>query len=58
MTREYGVISAIAQCQICGKEFDSYKNCQALAAQHARIYGHYVTGEVANGFEYDARGNK
>lgn len=45
-----------AECQDCGKIFDNYKNGQALAAQHAKKYGHLVMGEVGLAFEYDGRG--
>ena len=55
MKKKICVIHAIAVCQNCGKEFDNYKNAQALAAQHAKKYKHCVTGEVAMAFEYEGR---
>ena len=46
-------VHAVARCDDCGKEFQNYKNAQALAAQHAKVYGHVVRGEVGLAFEYD-----
>jgi len=43
----------MATCQTCGKEFTSHKNAQALAAQHAKKYGHVVMGEIGYAFEYN-----
>jgi hypothetical protein len=48
-------VHTIAKCKDCGKEFDDYINGQALAAQHAKKYGHLVTGEVGLAFKYDGR---
>jgi hypothetical protein len=45
------VIHAMALCSTCGKEFEG-RNAQGLAAQHAKKYNHYVTGEIAYGFSY------
>lgn len=50
---EYGVIHGIARCLSCTWETQSYKNAQALAAQHAKRYGHSVEGEVAYYYRYD-----
>jgi hypothetical protein len=46
-------VHTIAECEDCGQVFDNYKNGQALAAQHAKKYGHVVKGEVGLAFEYD-----
>lgn len=56
MKKLVGVIHAVAVCCDCGKEFQNYKNAQALAAQHAKRYGHLVEGEVGISFQYDGRG--
>jgi len=48
-------VHAFAGCRDCGKRFDSPANAQALAAQHARKYGHWTTGEVGLAFEYGRR---
>jgi len=48
-------VHAIAQCEDCGKEFQNYKNGQALAAQHAKKYKHVVNGEVGLAFKYDGK---
>jgi len=49
------VIHVASTCEDCGKEFDNYKNGQALAAKHADKYKHKVTGEVALAFEYNGK---
>lgn len=53
MKKETWKVHTIAECEDCGKVFDNYKNGQALAAQHAKKYGHVVKGEVGLAFEYD-----
>jgi len=55
MKKKIGVVSVIATCDDCGKEFTNYKNAQALAAQHAKKYGHLVMGEVSIAFQYDGK---
>lgn len=55
MKKRIGVIHVIAKCGTCGKEFSNYKNAQALAAQHAKKYGHVVDGQVALAFSYDGK---
>lgn len=54
MEKRTWLVHAVAQCETCGKEFDGYKNAQALAALHALKNGHKVTGEVGLAFSYDA----
>ena len=41
-----------AQCETCGKHFGA-RNAQALAARHAKMLKHKVTGELGFAFEYD-----
>lgn len=53
MTKETWKVHAIATCEDCGKEFQNYKNAQAIAAQHAKKYKHLVMGEVGLAFKYD-----
>jgi hypothetical protein len=48
-------VHVIATCEDCGKEFQNYHNGQALAAQHAKKYGHVVCGEVGLAFKYDGK---
>jgi hypothetical protein len=55
MKKETWKIHTIAKCKDCGKEFDNYKNGQALAAQHAKKYKHFVRGEIGLAFEYDGK---
>ena len=43
------------ECEDCGKVFTNYKNAQAVAAKHAKTYGHKVVGEVGLSVEYDGR---
>lgn len=45
-------VHAFAECQDCGRIFDNWKNAQALAAKHAKHYGHTVRGDVGLAFEY------
>ena len=49
------VVHVIALCEDCGKEFQDYKNGQALAAKHAKSKNHKVRGEVGLAFIYDGR---
>lgn len=55
MQKSYGVIHAFAECKDCDWKTESYKNAQAIAATHARTYGHKVEGEVGNAFTYNGR---
>jgi hypothetical protein len=55
MTKATWKIHAIATCEDCGRDFQNYKNAQALAAQHAKKYSHKVSGEIEFAFEYDGR---
>lgn len=55
MKKETWKVHAVATCEDCGKEFMNYKNAQALAAQHAKKYGHVVSGEVGLAFKYDGK---
>ena len=43
------------QCLDCGRIFQEYKNGQALAAKHAKIYKHEVKGEVVIACSYDGK---
>ncbi len=51
--RSTWLVHGVAACTTCGKEFTAYKNCQALAAKHARATGHIVTGELGFAFRYE-----
>jgi hypothetical protein len=44
----------IAECSDCGWRCES-RNAQAVAAIHARVHHHRVTGEIGLAFEYDGR---
>jgi len=55
MKKSIGVTHCLAECRDCGATFSSHKNGQALAAKHAKKYGHRVRGEVGLTFEYDGR---
>ena len=48
----YWKAHAFGWCVSCGKQFTNWKNAQALAAQHARKYGHITRGEVDFVFTY------
>jgi hypothetical protein len=58
MKKSIGVTHVSALCKDCGKEFTSHTNGQALAAQHAKKYGHVVKGEVGLAFTYDGTESK
>ena len=58
MIKKIGVVHCIAKCDDCGKEWMNYKNAQAVAARHAKAYGHTVRGEVGIVFEYGSNENK
>lgn len=58
MKKSFGVVHGIAECQTCGWKTQSYKNAQALAAKHAKKYGHRVEGEVACAYTYDGGSKK
>jgi len=55
MSYSYGVVHGIAHCEDCDWGTESYKNCQAIAAKHARKYRHKVVGELGIAFSYDFR---
>jgi hypothetical protein len=54
--KNINVVSALFQCQVCGKDFTTYKNAQATAAQHTKVYGHTVSGEITLSVEYSSGG--
>ena len=58
MKKEIWVIHVLAECQDCGKQFENYKNGQALAAKHAKHYQHLVTGEIGLAFNYNGKEGK
>jgi hypothetical protein len=55
MKYSYGVVHGMAECEDCEWRTDSYKNAQAIAAKHAKKYGHRVRGELGIDFSYDGR---
>jgi hypothetical protein len=55
MKYSYGVVHGVAECEDCDWKTGSYKNAQAIAAKHAKKYGHKVRGELGISFEYDGR---
>jgi len=55
MKKHYGVVHGVAHCMDCDWFTESYKNAQAIAAKHAKKYGHRVKGELGISFAYDAR---
>lgn len=57
MSYTYAVVHGLAECKDCGWETASYKNAQALAAQHAKKYGHRVVGELGIAFSYTGEKN-
>lgn len=54
----YSVVHAIVKCEDCDWGTESYKNAQALAAKHAKKYGHKVSGELGISIGYDYRGEQ
>lgn len=57
MSYSYGVIAAEVECENCGWTTESYKNAQALAAKHAKKYGHKVKGTLHIHIVYDGSTN-
>lgn len=55
MEKKIGVVHVYARCEDCGKEFENYRNGQALAALHAKTHRHKVVGDVGLGFVYDGK---
>lgn len=55
MKKSIWVVHAIGICEDCGKEFVNYKNAQALAARHAKVKKHKVSGDIGLTYEYDGR---
>lgn len=55
MKKRVWKVHTIGTCQDCGKNFDNYKNGQALAAKHAKDHKHLVHGEIGLAFRYDGR---
>ncbi|MCI4346943.1 MAG: hypothetical protein L3K07_09380 [Thermoplasmata archaeon] len=50
----FGAVHGLASCVTCEWESSSYKNIQALAANHVKHNpGHRVKGEVAYAFVYE-----
>lgn len=56
MTKTVGVIHCIAQCDTCGKQWENYKNAQAIEAKHAKLYGHIVRVDVGIIITYNGTG--
>ena len=52
MSYTYSVVHGLAKCRDCDWTTSSYKNAQALAAKHAKKYGHCVKGELGIAFSY------
>ena len=54
---KYGYMTQqdIATCEDCGKMFTCPTNAQALAAQHAKKYGHKVLGEKLILYSYNGK---
>ena len=55
MKKSYGVVHGVARCMDCDWNTESHKNAQAIAAKHAKDYGHRVEGELGIAFSYDGR---
>lgn len=58
MKKNVGIIHGIARCETCGVLNGHYRNMQALAAKHAKHYGHIVHGEVGLSYDYDGSDEK
>lgn len=51
----YSPVHAIIECEDCEWGTNSYKNAQAIAAKHAKKYGHNVKGEIGITIAYFGR---
>lgn len=49
------VSDIIAECQDCPASWNNRKNAQAVAAKHAKKYGHLVRVEIELTSHYDGR---
>jgi hypothetical protein len=49
----YSPVAIEVECQDCDWKTESYKNGQALAAKHAKKYGHAVKGTLHIYFVYN-----
>jgi len=48
----YRVVHCIAECKICGKEWQNYLTVRKQAREHFLNTGHHVIGETGSMFEY------
>ena len=55
MEKKFWCVHVIAHCEDCEWTTDSYKNGQAIAAKHAKTYGHTVHVEVGLAGFYDGK---
>jgi hypothetical protein len=53
--KSFGKTHTIAQCEDCDWRTEGYKNGQAIAAIHAKKYGHKVSVEIGITGYYDGR---
>lgn len=58
MKRRVGIVHGVATCDTCGELNGHYRNIQALAARHAKLYAHKVLGDVGIAYNYDGRDEK
>lgn len=49
------VCHVLAKCEDCDWRTEDYKNGQAMAAKHAKLWKHKVHVDVGLVFEYDGR---
>ena len=56
LTKSFGVVHGLVECEDCGWKSESYKNAQATAAIHARRYGHKVLVEITISGSYNGHG--
>lgn len=58
MIKRVGTVHGMAHCETCGELNGHYRNMQALAAKHAKHYGHIVHGETGIVYMYDGSCDK
>lgn len=55
MKKQTWKVASQAECQTCGWMYENVANAQAIAAKHAKRYGHLVNVDTVLASEYDGR---
>jgi hypothetical protein len=55
MTKKFGVVHVLANCDDCDWEAPNHKNGIAISAIHAKTHGHKVHVEIVTDGYFDGR---